>query len=209
MNMSPPGTLEIFTDLNCAWCYFDHGTIKRLADAYDIKIDWRAFPLHRDIPKEGLPIEQLFGNNQELMNKKLQLLEQKAASLGLDFANRTTISDTCLAQELLKWADTQGKEEEFHNAIFKAYFAEGLNIAEPSVLLDVTETAGLSRETAGLVLEHRSFSQAVEDDWKMCEAREIMIAPTYIINQKRLAGSQPYHRLASLVERNGARKKTK
>jgi len=200
--MATSGTLEIFTDLNCAWCYFDHGTIKRLADAYDIEIDWRAFPLHRDIPKEGLPIEQLFGNNQELMNKKLQLLEQKAASLGIAFANRTTISDTRLAQELLKWADTQGKGEEFHDAIFKAYFAEGLNVAQQSVLLDVTEIAGLSREKARSVLEQRSFSQAVDDDWKMSEEREIIIAPTYIINQKRLAGSQPYHRLASLVERN-------
>ena len=200
--MSPLGTLEIFTDLNCAWCYFDHKTIKKLAEAYDIEIVWRAFPLHRDIPRQGLSVEELFNNNQELMMKKLQLLEQKAASLGLDFANRTTISDTRLAQELFKWADTQGQGEEFHDAIFKAYFAEGLNIAEPSVLLDVTETAGLSRENARSVIAQRPFSQAVDDDWAMCEEREIMIAPTYIINEKRLAGSQPYHRLASLVERN-------
>lgn len=200
--MVTSGTLEIFTDLNCAWCYFDHETIKRLADAYDIEIVWRAFPLHRDIPRQGLPIEQLFGNNQALMMKKMQLLEQKAASLGLAFANRTTISDTRLAQELFKWAETEGKGEAFHDAIFKAYFVEGLNIAQQSVLLDVAQAAGLSRENARSVLERRSFSHAVDEDWKMCEEREIMIAPTYIINEKRLAGSQPYHRLASLVERN-------
>ncbi|WP_419660616.1 DsbA-like protein [Desulfosarcina variabilis str. Montpellier] len=200
--MSTPGTMEIFSDFNCAWCYFDHDTVNRLTAAYDIEIVWRAFPLHRDIPRQGLSIEELFDNNQALMTKKLQLLEQKAASLGLAFANRTTISDTRQAQELFKWADTQGKGEAFHDAIFKAYFAEGLNVAQQSVLLDVTEIAGLSREKARSVLEQRSFSQAVDDDWKMSEEREIIIAPTYIINQKRLAGSQPYHRLASLVERN-------
>lgn len=183
--MSPLGTLEIFTDLNCAWCYFDLETVKRLANAYDIEIVWRAFPLHRDIPEEGLPIEQFFGHNQALMTKTLQLLEQKAASLGLDFANRTTISDTRLAQELFKWAETQGQGEAFHDAVFKAYFAEGLNIAQPSVLLDVAEATGLSRKNARSVLEQRPFSQAVDDDWEMCEAREIMIAPTYIINEKR------------------------
>ncbi len=202
-------TLEIFSDFNCAWCYFDHETIKKLADAYDIEIVWRAFPLHRNIPNEGLSVEELFGNNLSLMAKKMQQLEQKAASLGLAFANRTTISDTRLAQELFKWADTLGRGEAFHDAIFKAYFADGLNIAEPSVLLNVAEIAGLSLENAGSVLERRSFGQAVDDDWNMCAAREIMIAPTYIINQKRLAGSQPYHRLASLVERNGAIEKEK
>jgi predicted DsbA family dithiol-disulfide isomerase len=177
-NMSTTGTLEIFSDLNCAWCYFDHGAIKRLSGAYDIEIVWRAFPLHRDIPMAGLLIEELFGDNQSLMMKKMQQLKQKATSLGLPFANRTTIADSRLAQELFKWSDTQGKAEKFHDSIFEAYFAKGLNIADRSVLLDTTESAGLSREEARSVLEQSLFSQAVADDWKISEERDIMVAPT-------------------------------
>jgi hypothetical protein len=42
-------------------------------------------------PEEGLPIEDLFGNNFPLMTDKLQQLENKASSLGLPLAKRTTI----------------------------------------------------------------------------------------------------------------------
>lgn len=204
--MTSAPRIEIFSDLNCAWCYFDHGAIKRLTDAYAIEIVWRAFPLHPDIPDEGLSIETLFGHNRSLMTAKIEQLEKKAASLGLPFAKRSTISNSRLGQELFKWAEAQGKTEAFHDAIYRAYFAQGLNIAQHSVLLDAAVAAGLDRDEARSVLEGRSFSQAVDDDWKLSEKLDIMVAPTYILNQQRLAGSQTYERLENLLQRNGVEK---
>ncbi len=192
--------------MNCTWCYFDKGSIKRLRHEYDIDIVWRAFPLHPDIPEEGLLIEELFGYNVSLMTEKMQLLEQKASSLRLPLAKRTSISDSRLAQELAKFADSKGRLDEYHDAINEAYFSNGLNIADPSVLLDVADGSQLSREEAQFVLEKRSFSQAVDKDWEKSEKLEIMVAPTYILNQERLVGSQPYEKLEELLKKNGAKK---
>ncbi len=42
--------LEIYSDFNCTWCYFDKPSIKKLKLEYDVEILYRAFPLHPDIP---------------------------------------------------------------------------------------------------------------------------------------------------------------
>ena len=84
--------LEIYSDFNCTWCYFDKPSIKTLEKDYDVKIRWRAFPLHPDIPDDGMPIEELFGNNFNLMNDKMIELESISSSLGLPLAKRTKIS---------------------------------------------------------------------------------------------------------------------
>jgi predicted DsbA family dithiol-disulfide isomerase len=200
--------LQIFSDFNCTWCYFDKPLISRLRSEYDIKVIWRAFPLHPDIPAEGLLIADLFGNNTPLMIDKMQQLENKAFSLGLSLAKRKTISDTRLAQELAKWAETKGRLKEYHDAVYQAYFADGLNIADRSVLLDVAEVSKLSREEARSVIEERSFSYAVDMDWEKSEKLKIRVAPTYLLNQDRLVGSQPYEKLEALLMKNGLEKRT-
>ena len=205
--MPEPIELEIYSDFNCAWCYFDKMSVKRLIRNYVIRTVWHAFPLHPDLPDEGLRIEHLFGNNIPLMTEKMRQLESKAAALGLRLAKRTTISDSRLAQELAKWAETKGRLEAYHDAIYKAYFDSGLNIADPSVLLDIVDLLKLSRDEAKSVLEKRSFSQAVDDDWGRSEKLKIMVAPTYILSQDRLAGSQSFEKLEQLLHKNGVAKR--
>lgn len=200
--MQEPLCLEVFSDFNCPWCYFQSGEIKRLKQAYDIDIIWRAFPLHPDAPDEGLPIETLFGDNIEMMREKMRQLEQKATDIGLPLKERSVISNSRLSQELAKWAATENREDEYHEAVYKAYFADGYNIAEISVLLDAVEAARLSREEAQMVIEKRTYADAVDADWELSETLGIMVAPSYVVNQDRLLGPQPYEKLRRLIESN-------
>ncbi len=199
MQVSGMPELEIFSDFNCIWCYFDKPSIKKLEVEYEVKIRWRAFPLRPDIPEGGMPIEDLFGHNFPLMTETMQQMEIKASSLGLPFTKRTAISDSRLSQELAKWAETKGKLKEYQNAIYKAYFSDGLDIADHSVLLGIAEACGLFKEEAQQIIETRAFSQAVDKDWDRSEELGIMIVPTYIMNGSKLFGSQPYEKLEALM----------
>lgn len=165
--------------------------------------------MHPDIPKGGMPIAELFGQNLPLMNGKMQALENKAASLGLPLAKRSLISDSRLSQELAKWAECQGKSREYRQATYKAYFSDGSDIADSSVLLDIANACGLSVEAAREVIEKRTFSHAVDRDWEKSEELGIMAAPTYIMNGTRLMGSQPYERLEKLMGDNRIPRKQK
>lgn len=199
--------LEIFSDFSCVWCYFNKPQIKKLEKEYDIQIHWRAFPLNPDIPDEGMPVEELFGHNIALMNDKMNQLEKTASSFGLPLINRKTISNSRRAQELAKWADTKGKIAEFQDAIYIAYFSNGLNITDKSVLLDIVDACGLAKNDAQKVIETGVFSNAVDMDWQKSEELVIQVAPTYILNNSRLMGFQTYERLEGLMIANNIPKK--
>jgi predicted DsbA family dithiol-disulfide isomerase len=194
--------LEIFSDFNCVWCYFDKPSIRKLEKEYDVEVCYRAFPLHIDIPEKGMPIAELFNHNLPLMDERMQKIEKVAASLGLTLARRASISDSRLSQELAKWSETKGRRREFQDAVFKAYFSDGLNIAEKSVLAGIAESCGLLKTEALDVLETRAFSGDVDKDWKKSEEMGIMVAPTYILNGNRLMGSQSYEKFEKLMIEN-------
>ncbi len=105
------------------------------------------------------------------------------------------------AQEVGKWAESQTRGEEFHNAVFKAYFADGLNIARIPVLVELAESVGLKGVED--VLAAGTFKEAVDRDWKYSRTCVITAVPTFVANGRRLVGAQPYNVLEQIVKGPG------
>src|SRR5215471_7875185 len=76
---------------------------------------------------------------------------------GLPYGRRTHTYNSRLAQELAKWADTQPGLERIHEALYRAYFADGRNIGDVEVLVDVAQSIGAEAQDARRVLEARVF----------------------------------------------------
>jgi predicted DsbA family dithiol-disulfide isomerase len=127
-------------------------------------------------------------------------LEKVAASLSLPLVPRTRIYNTRLAQELAKWAESQGKGDDFHHAAFRAYFVEGKNIAVIEELAALAASAGLPADEAERVIRQRSFRQAVDADWARARALRISAVPTFLFDHRRMVGFQPYEALVQLIE---------
>jgi predicted DsbA family dithiol-disulfide isomerase len=138
----------------------------------------------------------------------LAKLKATADGLGLPFGIRTMTYNSRRAQELGKWAETQGKGEAFHLAVFKACFADGLNIAKLEVLIDIAQSCGLRGDETRQVLDGRPFENAVDDDWNRSRAMGITAAPTFLAGSNRLVGAHPYPALKRLVESAGVPKRT-
>lgn len=189
-------------------CYFITGRIEQLEREYPIAVRWRAFPLHPDTPEEGLLIEQLFAGYPIDLEKVRGRLRATAADLGLPFGERDRTYNSRLAQELGHWAASEGRGDAFHRAVFRAYFAEGKNIARVPVLVDLAAAVGLPREEAQAVLTARTFSESVNADWALSRARGITAVPTFVMHGSMLVGAQPYGELKRLVEANGIRKRS-
>ncbi|MBL7204331.1 MAG: DsbA family protein [Desulfobacteraceae bacterium] len=94
----------------------------------------------------------------------------------------------------------------FHMAAFKAYFVDGKNIAKIPVLLNLVASVGLPREEAEAVLSTRAFKYPVDEDWVISKAMGITAVPTFVINQDKLVGAQPYETLEKFMAANGVRK---
>jgi predicted DsbA family dithiol-disulfide isomerase len=158
--------------------------------------------LHPYIPVEGMSIEDLLaGRNIDLAEMKKRL-KAAAANAGLLYTGPKLASNSRLAQEMGKWADSQGKGDMFHLAVFTSYFVEEKNIGDAKVLVKIAEQVGLSGVEAGEVVEKRTFQKAVDQDWARSREQFVTAVPTFMMGTQRLVGAQSYDELKRFVETN-------
>jgi predicted DsbA family dithiol-disulfide isomerase len=135
-------------------------------------------------------------------------LKQVASGLGLPFGDRKMTYNSRLAQELGKWAESKGKGHEFHNAAFRAYFADGRNIGKADVLVKVAESVDLSGKDARKVIQDRTYREAVDSDWRRSRELRITAVPTFLFDHQFLVGAQKYEDLEKLLLSNKVNKRT-
>ncbi len=170
-------------------------------------IQWKAFPLHPEVPEEGLTLEKLFAGRNIDMAQAMARLKSVADDLGLPLGVRKKTYNSRLAQEMGKWAESKGKGDEFHDAVFRAYFVDGKNIGKVDVLADLAKSAGLPEKEARKVLQSRTFKDAVDSDWARSRELGITAVPTFVIDHHAVVGAQPYETLEQFLKNNGAKKR--
>ena len=181
--------------------------IDRLRQNYEIEVRWTAFPLHPETPEEGLTLEELFADRPIDINKMMLRLKQVADDLGLPLGERKKTYNSRLAQELAKWAESKGKGDPYHEAIFRAYFVDGKNIGKVEELVHLTKSIGLPEKEAESVLELRTFKEAVDADWARCRDLGVTGVPTFLIDHQAVVGAQPYEVLEELLRTCGVKRR--
>jgi len=175
--------------------------IERLRKEHGVKVQWVHFPLHPDTPAEGRSLEDLFrGRNYDIPKRQAEMRARMAAE-GLPYGNRTMTYNSRLAQELAKWADSQPGGEAIHDALFRAYFVDGRDIGDASVLVEIAESVGLPRQEAKEALEQGKFKAAVDADWEKSRRYGITGVPTFVAGSYAVVGAQPYEALEELVRK--------
>lgn len=173
--------------------------IEQLRREFDLKLRWTAFPLHPDTPDAGLELTELLAGRGYDLPAMFERVKAVAAELGLPWSSRTHTFNSRRAQELGKWAESLGQGEAFHAAAYRAYFAEGRNIAQVDELVDIAEKLGLDGAEARQVLEQRRFAAAVDADWERTRRLGITAVPSALYKGQVLVGFQPYAAFRQLV----------
>jgi predicted DsbA family dithiol-disulfide isomerase len=107
-----------------------------------------------------------------------------------------------LAQELGKWAEQMGRGQAFHDAVFKAYFSDGCNIAEINILVDIATSVGLDATEAHDVIADRTLKEAIDTDWARAYEFRVTAVPTFLMNGHALVGAQTFNALADFMRQN-------
>jgi predicted DsbA family dithiol-disulfide isomerase len=141
------------------------------------------------------------------MPEAMARLQKVAEELGLPMGERKKTYNSRLAQELGKWAETKGKGDEFHDAVFRAYFADGKNIAKASVLAGLAKAVGLPEKEAREALKMRTFKEAVDSDWELAYELGISSVPTFVFDHEAVVGAQPYEILEQFLLEKGVKRK--
>ena len=134
-------------------------------------------------------------------------MSKTAEDFGLPFRGSEKIYNSRLAQELGLWSESKNKGDEFHAAVFKAYFMDRKNIASIPVLVELAASVGLPADEAAGILATGAFKAAVDADWALSREKSITAVPTLVLNQDRVVGAQPYEALEGLMEANGVQRR--
>ena len=77
-----------------------------------------------------MELSALFPGREAQLSDMQARLSRRALAEGLPpLGQRTRTYNSRLAQELGKWAESQGLGDSFRHAVYQAFFVEGVNIA--------------------------------------------------------------------------------
>ena len=151
---------------------------------------------------EGQSLTELFAGRDINLNEAMNRLKSVARAEGLPFGDRKMTYNSRRAQELGKWAEEQGKSEAFHQAMFRAYFVDGLNLSDLDVLEQAAVSIGLDGGRAREVVDKGEYAAAVDRDWDYSRKCLIQAIPSFRANERTIVGSQTYEAIAALVRQS-------
>jgi predicted DsbA family dithiol-disulfide isomerase len=181
--------------------------IEKLKQTFEIDTTLVHFPLHPETPMEGRSMAELYAGRNVDPEAMYARMKGLMDAEGLPYGRRTHTYNSRLAQELGKWADTQSGGAALHDALYKAYFVEARNIANPEVLVELAKSVGLPAEEARAVLAERRFKEAVDADWAKSHRYGVTGVPTFVADRYGVVGAQPYEVLEQLLDKAGAKRR--
>ncbi|HTI79233.1 MAG TPA: DsbA family oxidoreductase [Acetobacteraceae bacterium] len=156
MSDSPAGLrIDIVSDAICPWCYIGKRQLERalatLADeGLHFSVHWNPFQLNPDMPREGRDRASYrmmkFGSADRVREMDARVTGA-AANVGLDFRldQIARTPNTLDAHRVIWLAGREDRQDAVMTAIFAAYFTQGRDIGDHSVLADCASEAGMDR----------------------------------------------------------------
>jgi predicted DsbA family dithiol-disulfide isomerase len=191
--------IDIVSDAICPWCYIGKRRLERalaMAPQLDLQIGWRPFQLNPDMPAEGMErqayLRAKFGDRAGGKTYDAVIAAGKEEGIPFRFDRIQRTPNTILAHRLIRYALRENRQDQVVEALFRAYFLDGLDIGRIETLAGVTEALGMDANQVRSYLE--SDTDLAEIRAEDAFARQIGIqgVPCFIIDRKyAVSGAQP------------------
>ncbi len=184
--------IDIISDFVCPWSYLGYNRLKQainqLGDDYRFDIKWQPFELHPEIDSQGVDRESYLSKkfaSSEKLAEATHALQQIGIEEGIqfNFTDKDILPNTFLAHRLVMIANQRSLGTQLALALYHAYFTEGKNIGDVSVLEEIAQSIGMKDEDIEEAFTEKS-KLIIEKKIKRFQELEILSAPTYVINDK-------------------------
>ena len=184
--------VEIWSDVVCPWCYIGKRRFEQALAGFegreDVELVFRPFQLDPTAPPGStMPVMEAYARKfggEERAQEIIAHVTEVAAADGLDFhLERAQRANTRDAHRLLALAErkhgpaVQGALKE---ALLRAYFVDGRNVAEHDTLVDIAVGVGIDGGRAASMLASEEGSHELKAE--LDEARELGVTavPTFV-----------------------------
>jgi predicted DsbA family dithiol-disulfide isomerase len=165
------------------------------------------FELHPEIPPEGRPREQVLP--AQYLARVEEGLNRMAAETGLALAHHDRLINSRPALQAAEFARAEGKFNEMHEGLFRAYWTDGQDVSDMAVLREVAERTGVEADAMEAAVSSNRYGDYL--DARRQEAEDLMIdgIPAHVIADRYLVmGAQPYDLFERVMVRLAVAKRT-
>tara|TARA_Y100001970_G_scaffold88000_1_gene111081 strand:- start:654 stop:1307 length:654 start_codon:yes stop_codon:yes gene_type:complete len=193
--------IDIVSDVVCPWCVIGFINLKKameeLRSELDFEISWKPYELHPEIPQEGydkkLYMQQKFGSSGGKSRYDEITKIGESLNFNFNFSKTKRIPNTFMAHRLLWKSEEYNLQTELSEALFTAYFTDGLDIGSKEILAEISESVGMNKNEILNFLNSDEGGQETADLEMNFIEKSIGAVPTYFINDKYIiqGGQEP------------------
>ncbi len=202
--------VEIYSDVVCPWCYIGKRRFEQALRDFDgrdeVEVVWRPFQLDPRAPSEPSPAldayARKFGGPDEAMRITEHLTEMaKQDGLELDFSIAQR-ANTFSAHRLLWLAEREGDQDTMKEVLLRAYFSDGLDVADAEVLSHLAAEAGLDPARVAAFLASDEGEAEVREEIMVGLERGVTAVPTFVFEgQWSVPGAQDPTTMLTVLRR--------
>ncbi|KIL36621.1 DSBA oxidoreductase [Cohnella kolymensis] len=194
--------IDVYSDMVCPWCRIGKKNMNDALLAWSqesdatIEVNYHAYQLDPSLPPEGLPfndaMEKKMGGAERL-RPMLERVTEAGAAVGVTFRfdEVPRMPNTVLAHRMTALVP-EDRQPEWVEAVMRAYFEEGRDIAVKQVLLDIAAELKIDAEDLGRRIDAGEGSDSVQKDIETAQGLGLTGVPFFIINNKyALSGAYP------------------
>jgi predicted DsbA family dithiol-disulfide isomerase len=182
-----PVRVDVWSDFVCPFCLIGSLRLEQLAAKTPIEPVWHAFMLR---PPGSPPMTA--EKRAMIAEYTPKISAQIRDEFGLVVERGPIGAQTFAAHHAMKHAAQHGKAIAFNDAVLRAYWLRGEDIADHEVLRRIGATLDLSFDDAVLEGREPVTAQAVSDDLAHAQAYNIHGVPAFIFgNRYFVSGAQP------------------
>lgn len=197
-----PLRIDFVSDVSCPWCAVGLASLQqalgRLDGTVQADIHLQPFELNPQLPAAGEDATEhlmhKYGIDAAQVDANRAVIRERAAAVGFDFnmGRGSRVYNTFDAHRLLHWAELEGRHLALKQALLRAYFTDGEDVASHEVLARLAGEAGLDIEEARRVLASDRYADEVRAQELFFQQRGIRSVPATIVNGTHLIpGGQP------------------
>ena len=173
--------LYIYFNFRSPYCYLASKNIFSIFDEFHVKMAWR-------------PLGGWSGRSApERAKTKLPLARQDvmryARVMGIPFTPPPKDTEPTLAAVISLIAEKEGILESYVVEVMRKEWAEGCDIGDVDVLLDVAEKVGLDKELISRNIENENLFKKLENNWEEAQKKGVFGVPTFVVDDQVFWGN--------------------
>ena len=169
-----------------------------MSKEFDVEVEGRAFLLRPDTPREGTPRKPRPGEEGDQLSEPLR---SRAEESGLVMRRSELIPNTLYVLEASEYAKEQQCFDDFHHAVYRAYWEDKKNIGDLEVLGEIARGSGLNWPELRDRLESGYYSETVMSQYQEAIGLGIKGIPAFLIDNFLFTGAQNYEVFKMVMKR--------